>query len=270
MYRCRYSGQGPPHILRQLVHIGWSTGGTVFQRDACLWDSTTPEIWTPSPSGQNKWPCFHHWSLSSVCISCRAHLSFQMVAKKDQSKKKKKKLVYILSTIHTAMEGYSGRHERDEDRTPIYKPKAVLDYIKQMGGVDLSDQLMNYYHFLRRSNKWWRKLWVHIFNMALLNAYILNKTYGIRKQLTHHEYRYLLALTLLGRTEPVRQPPLHALPLVKDTGQRNSQNPAKQTRLCYKSARGALLAKKLQTRPGVPDMRNLHQLYAQLVKCLSV
>ena len=132
-------------------------------------------------------------------------LAFKWWQKKDQSKKKKKKLVYILSTIHTAMEGYSGRHERDEDRTPIYKPKAVLDYIKQMGGVDLSDQLMNYYHFLRRSNKWWRKLWVHIFNMALLNAYVLNKTYGIRKQLTHHEYRYLLALTLLLYSKEERE-----------------------------------------------------------------
>ena len=47
-----------------------------------------------------------------------------------------------------------------------------------MGGVDLSDQLLNYYSFLRKSMKWSGKLLIHLFNLLIFNAYILNKHYG--------------------------------------------------------------------------------------------
>ena len=70
-----------------------------------------------------------------------------------------------------------------------------------MGGVDLSDQIMNYYHFLHRGNKWWWKLCVHLFNMAVSNGHVLNKTFGTQNKLSHHEYRYMLAAALLDFTE---------------------------------------------------------------------
>ena len=112
----------------------------------------------------------------------------------------KPKYVYILTTRHSAIESFSGKFDRSTGQ-PVYKPKAILDYCNKMGGVDLSDQLMNYYHFLRRSHKWWRKLWGHLFNMVLLNAYVLNKTFGQKRNLTHHEYRYIIAATLMNYTE---------------------------------------------------------------------
>lgn len=114
-----------------------------------------------------------------------------------------KRTVYMMTTLHDAVLSYTGKKERGTGE-PIYKPKAVIDYTKHMGGVDLSDQLMNYYHFLRRSCKWWRKLWVHLFNMTVMNAYVLNKAYGA-KQMSHTEYRHYLAVALLG-IENVDQP----------------------------------------------------------------
>ena len=71
----------------------------------------------------------------------------------------------------------------------FYKPCAVVDYCHEMGGVDLTDQLLEYYHFLRRSCKWWRKLWVHLSNMVILNAFLLNKNFGLQKNLTQPELR---------------------------------------------------------------------------------
>ena len=61
------------------------------------------------------------------------------------------------------------------DGMPLYKPTCIVDYTRWMGGVDVADQLMNYYHFLRRTIKWWRKLWVHMLNMIIMNAFLLNR-----------------------------------------------------------------------------------------------
>ena len=99
---------------------------------------------------------------------------------------REKKDVTMLTTIHEAV-------------IEIEKPEAVYYYCGRMGGVDLSDQLLYYYYFSfpRKGTKWSRKLLIHMFNLVILNAYILKKHYGCKK-LTHYEYRdkivkYLLA-----------------------------------------------------------------------------
>lgn len=108
-----------------------------------------------------------------------------------------KRSVYMISTSHAATEKWTGKNHRVHG-TPIYKPSVIVDYIERMGGVDLSDQLMTYYSFLRKSCKWWRKLFVHILNMLILNAYILNKKFGTRK-MNHSEYREHLAAYLIKK-----------------------------------------------------------------------
>ena len=108
---------------------------------------------------------------------------------------KDKKLVGMLSTIHSATEKWTGKNSRDGN--PIYKPTVIVDYTRLMGGVDLSDQLMTYYNFLRKTKKWWRKLWVHLLNMAVMNAFVLNRKFGANKKLSHYEFRQELARQLL-------------------------------------------------------------------------
>ena len=89
----------------------------------------------------------------------------------------KKKDVLMLSTIHKASFVETGKVDRRGNK--IEKPEAVYYYCSRMGGgVDLSDQLLNYFTFLRKSTKWSRKLLIHLFNLVILNAYILNKHYG--------------------------------------------------------------------------------------------
>ena len=106
----------------------------------------------------------------------------------------------MMTTLHNAVETFTGHLERGTGN-PIYKPAAIVEYTKQMGGVDLSDQLMNYYNFLHRSCKWWRKLWVHLFNMVILNGHVLNKAFGHQNNVSHYEYRYMLIGALLEYTE---------------------------------------------------------------------
>lgn len=97
-----------------------------------------------------------------------------------------KKDVLMLTTIHEAVMVETGKVDRAGNI--IEKPEAVYYYCKRMGGVDLNDQLLNYYSFLRKSLKWSRKILIHFFNMCILNGYILNKHYGSEK-LSHDEYR---------------------------------------------------------------------------------
>ena len=109
---------------------------------------------------------------------------------------KDKKLVAMLTSIHGATETWTGKLDR-RDGTPVYKLTCIVQYTKWMGGVDVADQLMSYYHFLRRTIKWWRKLWVHMLNMIIMNAFLLNRKFGEDKKLSHFEFRTILARELL-------------------------------------------------------------------------
>ena len=92
--------------------------------------------------------------------------------------------VYMITTIHDAKMVDTGkRHFNSNER--IFKPEPVVQYISKMGGVDKGDQLMSYYSFLRKSVKWWRKLFVHMLNMLMLNAFILHNKFATEK--TTHE-----------------------------------------------------------------------------------
>ena len=53
------------------------------------------------------------------------------------------------------------------------KPAAVLAYNKYKTGVDRSDQMLSYYSFERKTIKWWKKLFFHLFDLAVVNAHIL-------------------------------------------------------------------------------------------------
>ncbi len=43
-----------------------------------------------------------------------------------------------------------------------------------MGGVNKSDQLLSFYGFSHWTVKWWRRAFFHLFDMAIVNAYILS------------------------------------------------------------------------------------------------
>ena len=68
-----------------------------------------------------------------------------------------------------------------EPNGKMFKPRAIQDYIRNMRAVDVGDQMMSYHCFVRRSLKWYRKLFIHLVNMLLLNSYILFKKYGQEK-----------------------------------------------------------------------------------------
>jgi hypothetical protein len=54
------------------------------------------------------------------------------------------------------------------------KPTTVLDYSKYKAGVDRSDQMLSYYLFARKMVKWWKKVFFHLFDLAIVSSHILH------------------------------------------------------------------------------------------------
>ena len=87
-----------------------------------------------------------------------------------------------------------------------------------MNGVDKADQYAVYYSFIRKSRKWWRKLFFWLVEVTVINSYIMYKC-STRSPMTHLQYRRQLVVSLTTRC-------LQALPQRPRAGQ-----PRKRPRL---------------------------------------
>lgn len=87
---------------------------------------------------------------------------------------KDRKVFQMLSTVHSINEVQIGRNHHATGR-PLTKPEIVHEYNKYMGAVDRCDQMVAYSCFRRRTMKWWKKVFFHLFSLSVLNSYILYK-----------------------------------------------------------------------------------------------
>jgi len=120
-----------------------------------------------------------------------------------------KRIVTMLSTMFTSSSQSVRRPRRSiqgtvpaqNNETMINKPTVIQNYIKNMGGVDNADQLATSYCFMRKTLKWWRKLFFWGFETSIVNSYILYKeceTRENRKPLGHKKFRQKLLMQLIG------------------------------------------------------------------------
>ncbi|KAL0185005.1 hypothetical protein M9458_020701, partial [Cirrhinus mrigala] len=98
--------------------------------------------------------------------------------------------VSVCSTIHAAYTGDTVQRRvktQDAWRTKSFPCSApVTAYNQHMGGVDLSDQLLQYYSTQHKAMKWYRKIFLHFLDIAATNSFIIHKQlYGT---MTHKEF----------------------------------------------------------------------------------
>ena len=104
---------------------------------------------------------------SIVIVSYRA---------KRYSARGQPKVVYVLSTSYgTAMKN---TNRVDTDENVIQKPTSIIDYNNNMGGVDVVDQQLDSLDILRKSNKWYKKLFLRLVMQCALASYKWNEKQG--------------------------------------------------------------------------------------------
>ena len=81
----------------------------------------------------------------------------------------KSKAVYVFSTVHTPAMGHTNK--RDKDGNVIQKLTYINTYNHSMGGVDMMDQQLGGIDVLRKSYKWYKKLFLRLVIQCALSAH---------------------------------------------------------------------------------------------------
>nr|XP_023651886.1 piggyBac transposable element-derived protein 3-like isoform X2 [Paramormyrops kingsleyae] len=121
--------------------------------------------------------------------------------------------VSVCSTIHSAYKGDEVQRRVKSKggkwTTKIFPcPSPVVEYNSHMGGVDLSDRLIQYYSAQHKTMKWYRKLFLHFLDIAATNAYILHEELSAlvqKKPMSHKDFMEELIVQLCGCTRKYPQ-----------------------------------------------------------------
>jgi hypothetical protein len=114
---------------------------------------------------------------SAMFYSCNENnlLAVKYRSHKDKSDGRPK-VVHMLSTCH--MNNMGNTNKRAADGSFIKKPKCVIEYNHNMGGVDKIDQQLHSIKVIRKSYKWYKKIFLRIILQSMLNSHKLYSMNG--------------------------------------------------------------------------------------------
>ncbi|GFN77996.1 PiggyBac transposable element-derived protein 4 [Plakobranchus ocellatus] len=120
-----------------------------------------------------------------------------------------------------------------EVRPGVSKPQVVHTYNQFMNGCDRSDQSLGYYGIHnRRSNKWWKKIFLWILEIAMLNAFILFKQRRPAGTLKSHLHTFknfkLNLVTQLARRAITSADPSTPVPTPSKRGRKSTTGPVER------------------------------------------
>jgi hypothetical protein len=118
-----------------------------------------------------------------------------------------KKNITILQTNSSGDATSVSRRQKDGSSKDVPCPESIKLYNQFMNGVDHADQLRATYNTARKTLKWWKYLFFFLFDVAIVNSYLLMRestnheiqTKGNRTRVrTQMEFRMNLAHQMLG------------------------------------------------------------------------
>ena len=156
-----------PQLVKDLFECGTHSTGTVKvnRKDfpKCL---TDVEKWAKTAKrGDVRWVRRSH-ILALQWIDCKP--------------------VSILTTLYSANDHVSCKRKVKKrggsiSKASVPQPLAIHEYNQFMNGVDRSDQMLAYYSVKRKCYKWWKTLFFHLVDIAVVNSFLLFQNYRIQQ-----------------------------------------------------------------------------------------
>lgn len=98
-----------------------------------------------------------------------------------------------LSTEHdNTMPINHNRHDQ-----PREKPLLIVKYNSYMKGVDSVDQMRSYYPCKRNTLRWYKKVFIHIFQVIVVNGWALFNEVNSLNKVSLYDYRLQIIRALL-------------------------------------------------------------------------
>ena len=127
---------------------------------------------------------------------------------------KKPKVVHVLSTKHKAIMKNTGR--RDFEGNIIQKPEAIVYYNQNMGGIDKIDQELHGINSMRKSFKWYHKVFFRLLSVAMLSSHKIYKERGENSDFL--QFVHDIVLSLVENAPHLRANPRQRDNIVRLTG----------------------------------------------------
>ena len=87
-------------------------------------------------------------------------------------------------------------------------PRSDCQYNVYMGGVDKSDQFLAYHNVLQRTVRFWKTLFHHLIDVAVVNSFILYNLLRVEageKPISENDFRDKLVLQIIEKHGRKRQ-----------------------------------------------------------------
>lgn len=161
---------------------------------------------------------------------------------------KDKRDVLYISTEHEnvkiTMENRRGQMKQ--------KPKPIIFYNAHMKKVDRADQLMSYYPVERKTIRWYKKIFVHVLQMAMVNCLFFVNMHNDGRKMGFLDFRDKLVDALLPPNQaPFRTPPRNPLHRLVQNEERDQKGDRKRKR-CRVCAREGLKKRTSYLCSGCP------------------
>lgn len=101
------------------------------------------------------------------------------------------KLVLIVSNFLSSSNTLNRfRWNRKENKfNKIKYPETIKIYSHLMKGVDIANQLISYYELRHRTYKWWKRILYHLFDISIVNSFIIYKKVTNDNNMLQKRYR---------------------------------------------------------------------------------
>ncbi|XP_026328038.1 piggyBac transposable element-derived protein 4-like [Hyposmocoma kahamanoa] len=107
--------------------------------------------------------------------------------------------VFVATTaFHPKKVQIIQRKQKDGSKKAMFCPLPIVEYTKNMGGVDRFDHFRSSYSIGRKSKKNWFRLFWFLLEAALINAYILYSQGHVKRNNSHREFRLRVARGLVN------------------------------------------------------------------------